>query len=189
MAEERSKLLGYLRLVVVYALVAWLAWASRPTPRSFLVGLAFVIPGEGIRFWAAGHLLKSRELVTAGPYAYTQNPLYLGRLLIYTGFCLMAVLPWYGNLVVLAFGLAVFFGYYIPRKIRVEGQRLASLHGEAWEAYHREMPILLPRLRPYPRAVAAPWRTERMLRNREYMMVLGVALIAAFFGLKAYGIF
>jgi len=189
MDNKRNKLLGYLRLVVVYALLGWLAWASAPTPTTFLAGLAFVVVGEAIRFWAAGHLLKSKELVTAGPYAYTQNPLYLGRLLIYTGFCLMAVLPYHGNLIVLALGLVVFFGYYIPRKIRVEGQRLASLHGAAWEEYHEDMPILLPRFTPYAKVVPAPWRVERMVRNKEYAMVLGVGVISAFFGLKAYGFF
>lgn len=188
MAKRRNRLLGYVRLAGVYALMAWLAWASEPSRRTFLIGLALVIPGEAVRFWAAGHLLKSKELVTAGPYAYTQNPLYLGRLLLFTGFCVMATLPYHLNYAVLAVGLGVFFGYYIPRKIRVEGQRLASLHGDDWAEYHRSMPILFPRLVPYPKAVAAPWRTERMLRNREYWMVIGVAAVAAFFGLRAYGI-
>lgn len=187
MESRRNRILGYFRLAAVYVLVGWLAWASRPTPLTFLLGLAFVVPGEAIRFWAAGHLLKSKELVTSGPYAYTQNPLYLGRMLIYTGFCVMAWFPPYGlNLVVLAVGLAVFFLYYIPRKIRVEGARLAALHGEAWQAYHRAMPILLPQISRYPGASAAPWRVERMRRNREYLMVLGVGLVTAFFGVKAF---
>lgn len=190
MASERNRILGYVRLAAVYGLVGWLAWASKPTVGTFWLGLCFAVPGEAIRFWAAGHLLKSKELVTAGPYAYTQNPLYLGRLLIYTGFCVMARLPWhpYLNLGFLALGYAVFFGYYIPRKVRVEGRRLADLHGESWRAYHEAMPILLPRLRPYPAAVAAPWRTERMRRNREHYMVAGVAGVSLFFGLKAYGV-
>jgi protein-S-isoprenylcysteine O-methyltransferase Ste14 len=186
MEAQRSTPLGYLRLAAVYALVAWLAWSSDPSPATFWIGLGLVLPGEAIRFWAAGHLLKSAELVTAGPYAYTQNPLYLGRLLIFSGFCLMASLPARANLIVLGAGLAVFFGYYIPRKIRVEGQRLAERHGEAWAEYHRAMPILFPRLTPYPKRVAAPWRMERMLRNREHLMVAGVALVSLFFGLKAY---
>ena len=189
MAENRNKFLGYLRLAAVYGLLGWLGWAAHPTRGSFLLGLAFVVPGEAIRFWAAGHLLKSKELVTAGPYAFTQNPLYLGRLLIYTGFCIMAVLPWFGNLVVLVLGLVVFFAYYIPRKIRVEGRRLAELHGDAWKDYHQAMPIVFPRLTKYAKYRPAPWRTERMLRNREYMMVLGVGSISAFFGAKAYGVF
>ena len=189
MARERNKALGYVRLAAVYALIAVLAWRSEPSPTTLLIGLAFVIPGEAVRFWAAGHLLKSKELVTAGPYQYTQNPLYLGRLLIFTGFAIIATLPYYLNYAALGLGLAVFFGYYIPRKVRVEGQRLANLHGDDWARYHQAMPILFPRLRPYEKAVPAPWRTERMLRNREYMMVIGVGVVAVFFGLKAYRFF
>ena len=111
MATKRSRLLGYVRLAGIYALIGWLVWASQPTPVTFLLGLALVVPGEMVRFWAAGHLLKSKELVTAGPYAYTQNPLYLGRLLIYSGFCVMARFAWHSNLAVRAPGRAVLLGY------------------------------------------------------------------------------
>jgi protein-S-isoprenylcysteine O-methyltransferase Ste14 len=187
MPGERNKLLGYLRLVLLYLLIGFLAWKSQPTPRTFFAGLVLVVVGEAVRFWSAGHLLKSKELVTSGPYAYTQNPLYLGRLFLYSGFCVMAFLPYYLNLAVLVVGVGIFAFYYIPRKIRVEGARLARHHGEAWERYFREMPILFPRLRRYSAAVPAPWRTERMLRNREYLMVLGVGIVCALFALKAWG--
>jgi hypothetical protein len=86
-------------------------------------------------------------------------------------------------------GMGIFSFYYIPRKIRVEGARLARLHGDAWQAYFDEMPILFPRLAPYHASVAAPWRTERMMRNREYLMVLGVSLISLLFAAKAWGWF
>ena len=39
------------------------------------------------------------------------------------------------NLIVLAVSYAVFFFYYLPRKVRVEGSRLAELHGGAWREY------------------------------------------------------
>jgi protein-S-isoprenylcysteine O-methyltransferase Ste14 len=187
MPGERSKFLGKARLALLWLLMGWLAWASEPTPGSFLLGLGPVILGEALRFWAAGHLLKSKELVTSGPYAYTQNPLYLGRILLFIGFCLMARLPHHLHLLVLALGTAVFALYYIPRKVRVEGARLARLHGETWSAYFQEMPILLPRWKPYARSVAAPWRSERMMRNREYLMVLGVVLVCVLFAGKAWG--
>ena len=34
--------------------------------------------GEALRIWAAGHLEKSREVTSSGPYRYTRHPLYLG---------------------------------------------------------------------------------------------------------------
>jgi len=189
MSGERNKALGYVRLILLYLLIGFLAWQSRPTPTTFVIGVVLAVLGETVRFWAAGHLLKSRELVTSGPYAYTQNPLYLGRIFIYSGFCIMARLDFYLNLAVLVIGMGIFSFYYLPRKIRVEGARLARLHGDAWKAYFDEMPILFPRLTPYQASVAAPWRTERMMRNREYLMVLGVGLICLLFAAKAWNFF
>src|SRR3989338_5036177 len=78
----RSKVLGRVRLLAVYTFIAALVWICRPTPALTAAGAAFALAGEALRMWAAGHLTKSVRLITSGPYAYTQNPIYLGRLLI-----------------------------------------------------------------------------------------------------------
>jgi len=176
--NERSKILGWFRLAAVYAFIAALVCLSRPTPALVAVGAVLALTGEAIRIWAAGHLTKSVRLVTSGPYAYTQNPLYLGRLLILTGLAIAARTPAYLNLVALAVGYAVFFFYYIPRKLRVEGGRLARLHGEAFEEYHRSVPILLPRLRRHAGGREA-WSFRLMVSNQEPLVLTGVALVLA----------
>ena len=51
-------------------------------------------------------------------------------LLIFTGISIMATLPFFSNWVLLLAGYAVFFGYYLPRKERVEPARLRETHGE-----------------------------------------------------------
>lgn len=181
---QRSKILGWIRLAAVYAFVAVLLDLSRPTPRLVAIGAAFATTGEAIRIWAAGHLTKSVRLVTSGPYAHTQNPLYLGRLLILTGLAIAARMDGYLNLIALAAGYAVFFFYYIPRKLRVEGGRLARLHGAAFEEYHRSVPILLPRLRPYPGG-RETWSFGRMVRNQEPLVVGGIVLVLAVLVWKA----
>ena len=81
---------GLARVLGAYLFVGLLAVVSRPTPLLAAIGTVFVAVGETVRFWAAGHLLKSKELAVSGPYRYTQNPLYLGRFLILTGFCVRA---------------------------------------------------------------------------------------------------
>jgi len=131
-----------LRLVATFALVAFLVYAARPTPLGVTVGFVFAAAGEAVRFWAAGHLLKTKELITSGPYRYTRNPLYLGRLLIFTGLCIMAPLPYFANWIVLLLGYAVFFGYYLPRKERVE------------PAESLEQPFARPRVTHEPEAAA-----------------------------------
>src|SRR5580765_2463094 len=83
--ENRSynRALATWRLAAVYALLAVLLFLARPTPTGVTIGFLIAVAGEAIRFWAAGHLVKTTELVTSGPYRYTRNPLYLGRLLIF----------------------------------------------------------------------------------------------------------
>jgi len=167
-----NKTLGRARLLAVYLLATLLVLLARPTPWSVTFGFAFVALGEFVRLWAAGHLRKTIELVTSGPYRYTRNPLYLGRLLVFTGLCVMARLPFELHWVVLLVGYSVFFGYYLPRKERIEPARLRETHGEAYDRYFRAVPALVPTLHPYPEGASTGWSSERMLQNREPWMVL-----------------
>jgi len=180
---ERRKILGWARIASVYSSIAFLVVLSRPTPPPLATGAVFVLLGEALRIWAAGHLIKSARLVTSGPYAYTQNPLYLGRLLILTGLAVAARNEGRWNLAALAAGYAVFFLYYLPRKLRVEGARLARLHGPAFEAYHARVPILFPGLRRYPGEKLA-WSFGRMVRNQEPLVIGGLLVVFAFLSWK-----
>ncbi len=176
---ERSQWLGRVRLLAVYLFIAALVILARPTPILVAVGAGLAFLGESIRLWAAGHLRKSVRLATSGPYARTQNPLYLGRLLILTGLGLAATNPWGINYVALLVGYAVFFFYYIPRKLRVEGDRLARIHGESYERYRRSVPILLPSMRSFP-GERASWSFAQMVRNQEPLVLLGLLATFAF---------
>ena len=175
--ESKVRVSARLRLVAVYLLVAGLVVLARPTPLSVNLGLVFVVIGEGIRVWAAGHLRKTVELVISGPYRYTRNPLYLGRLLIFTGLCIMASIPYRANLVLLALGYIVFFAYYLPRKERIEPSRLREVHGAAYERYFESVPSLVPTTTPFPDTSATGWSSERLLRNREHWMVIGLLAV------------
>jgi protein-S-isoprenylcysteine O-methyltransferase Ste14 len=184
--QPYNKTLANLRLAGLFALVAALLWMASPTPLSVYLGFVLVVAGECIRFWAAGYLLKTQELQTSGPYRYTRNPLYLGRLLILSGIAVMAWLPYGANLVVLLVGWAAFFGYYLPRKERVEPDRLRKTHGEAYEKYFRAIPALFPTLTPYPVVSSSGWSSDRMLRNREHYMVIGLLAVSAFLLWRAH---
>jgi protein-S-isoprenylcysteine O-methyltransferase Ste14 len=182
---ERSRILGSLRLAGLYLFIGLLAWYSRPTPPLFLAGALLVLLGEGVRLWAAGHLIKSLELIDSGPYAYTQNPLYLGRLLILTGICIMCRSRFALNWLALLLGYLVFFGYYLPRKLRVEGTRLRKMHGDAWLHYQTSVPVLIPSRNRFP-GKATPWSFQRAIRNQEYLVLAGVLAILAFLARKAW---
>ncbi len=172
------------RQLVVYATAATALFLARPVWPTFLIGCVFAVAGLAWRVWGCGHLRKDKRLTTSGPYAYVQHPLYLGTLLISVGASLAAgssdlpaLLIW----AMLAPGfLLVFFGYYLPKKRRVEGGRLAERFGPAFVEYSRVVPMLVPALRPFQNASPEPWSWQTFLANHELGMdLLIVALFAA----------
>lgn len=175
-----NRVLGSIRLTATFAFVVAIVIFAKPQPVEVAIGFVIAATGEAVRFWAAGHLLKTKELITSGPYRYTRNPLYFGRLLILTGLCVMCRLPYYANWIFLAAGYAVFFFYYMPRKERVEPARLRAVHGEAYDRYFRAVPALLPTFRPYASGSNLGWSSDRMIRNREVWMVAGIVAITLF---------
>ena len=175
-----NKTLASVRLAALFAFVVVLVLLAKPRPAEVAIGFIIAALGETIRFWAAGHLLKTKELITSGPYRYTRNPLYLGRFLILTGLCVMSRLPYYANWILLAVGYAGFFLYYMPRKERVEPARLRAIHGEAYDRYFKAVPALFPTFSPYANASNLGWSSDRMFRNREAWMVVGIIAITLF---------
>src|SRR5205814_1514422 len=73
------------RVPVGFAFAALVLWLSRPTFSTLGIGTAIAIVGETIRVWAAGHLNKSREVTTSGPYRWSAHPLYVGSTVIGIG--------------------------------------------------------------------------------------------------------
>jgi protein-S-isoprenylcysteine O-methyltransferase Ste14 len=163
--------------VLVFAL-------AEPTLTSVLVGLPAVVGGEALRVWAAGHLRKTRELVTSGPYARIRHPLYAGTLAVASGFLAMAGTD------VAAVGLPLFwiffFAYYLPYKNRGEGARLGRRHGARYERWLRAVPALWPRLRRWPEADARRWSWQRVRENDETGTSLLVATLLALFVVRLF---
>jgi protein-S-isoprenylcysteine O-methyltransferase Ste14 len=176
-ASGRSRALGVLRLVAVWAFAAALAWFGRPTLLEWAIGLGLAAAGETVRVWAAGYLVKTKELITGGPYAFVRNPLYLGRLLILCGVGIAARMPHGLNLAALGLGLAVFFLYYMPRKERVEPARLEQLHGEPYRRYRSAVNSILPNFRRYDDR-RGRWAWSNFGKNEEILMVI---FLSAFF--------
>jgi protein-S-isoprenylcysteine O-methyltransferase Ste14 len=124
-----------LLLALLYLLFA------RPTPLSFAVGATVALAGLLMRAWAAGHLVKNRELATTGPYAHTRNPLYLGSFLIAAGFAIIA--HWGLLLAVIALFVAV-YAPVIDRERRHIGGRFPD-----YAEYARHVPAFVPRPLPW----------------------------------------
>jgi protein-S-isoprenylcysteine O-methyltransferase Ste14 len=165
-----------LKTVPIYLALVLLVIFAQPTTVWFFPGLLIVLIGEALRVWAAGHLKKTKEVTTTGPYAHVKNPLYLGTLLILVGFCLMARNPY-----LLLVGLTVFFVYYAPFKKKREGQRLHEHFGQAWVDYDQTVPDYLPNLRPYAGRGTGQWDWKWFYDNSEdgtfWAVLLGIIAI------------
>jgi protein-S-isoprenylcysteine O-methyltransferase Ste14 len=148
---------------------------AKPNPPGMVVGMILIVAGESIRIWAAGHLQKNETLTVSGPYAYVKNPLYIGTILIATGFCIFA-----DSIYLLGVLTFVFCFHYIPYKRKVEGDRLRKIFGNGFEDYDRRVPDYIPRRVPYSRE-GGSWKFRRFIENSEEGIFLlnmaGVLLI------------
>jgi len=149
---------------------------ARPTPQTLFVGAVFAVIGLAIRAGAAGHLRKHELLATAGPYAWTRNPLYLGSLLLGTGF-LFATNSW-NAAAVAALYLAVFY----PGVMHREEEELRAEYGSAFDEYARRVPLFWPR--PPGKTAAEPFSWKQYGRNREYQALAGALLAFAVLALE-----
>jgi protein-S-isoprenylcysteine O-methyltransferase Ste14 len=151
-------------------------WLARPTRQSMAWGAVAVIGGLVVRALASGHVRKNEALATSGPYAYTRNPLYLGSLLIGSGFAVAARSWWIGILLV-----AMFFAIYLP-VIRGE-ERFLQDKFPGFREYSQRVPRLFPKAIPRANdttmndAHGFSWDLYR--QHREYNALLGALAITA----------
>ncbi len=155
-------------------------WLARPTPKWLAVGAGVAGIGVVLRGAAAGYLRKHEQLSTAGPYAYTRNPLYLGSAVLAAGF-LVACRSW-----IVAAILAAYFVLFYPAVMQREEQELRARYGAAFEEYAARVPLFWPR----PKLAGARGDTNERFswaiyrRNREYQVALGFLAVIALLWLK-----
>ena len=167
-----SSIARRVRVPLGFAFAAFYLWFARPTRASILLGAALTIPGLVIRGLASGHLQKNEQLATTGPYAHTRNPLYLGSLVLATGFAVASRSGW------IAAGLIlVFLAIYIP-VMRAEESFLRE-HFPEYAEYARQVPWLLPRL-SVSNSKRGDFSWDLYWKHREYNATLGaLAMMAA----------
>jgi protein-S-isoprenylcysteine O-methyltransferase Ste14 len=142
---------------------------ARPTMRSIALGAAVGLVGEAIRVWAAGHLEKSREVTSSGPYRFTRHPLYLGSSIMALGLA-VGVNSW-----IVAALIAVHMAVTITAAIRTEEAFLRERFGDQYDAYAAARAPAMERR----------FSLERAWRNREYRALGGFALAIALLAVKA----
>lgn len=164
-------MIGFLarRRVTLGFLVAAIALVlARPTWRAWTAGLAVAIVGEAIRIWAAGHLEKSREVTTSGPYRWVRHPLYLGSTVVAAGVLIAAQ-----RAIVSVFGV-LYLAATFAAAIRSEEAFLRKAFGDRYDRYSRD------EVSPVERRFSV----ERAIQNREYRAVAGLFVGFALLALK-----
>lgn len=144
---------GLLLSLPAAALVA----RGKPSAASIALGLPIAIAGELLRCWAVGYsgastrqdAVTAAKLVTAGPYAYVRNPLYIANFVTAVGFafaftgknCLtMRWLLRGGSLA----AMAAVYAVIVPH----EEAFLRAQFGGEYERYCERVPALVPRSSP-----------------------------------------
>jgi len=73
-----TQLLARFRVALGWVFAPLVLIVAEPTVESIAVGMSIAAAGELLRIWAAGHLNKSREVTSSGPYRWFAHPLYVG---------------------------------------------------------------------------------------------------------------
>ena len=114
-------------------------------------GLVCIILGESIRFWAVSYAggrtrtttAGAATLCTAGPFAHTRNPLYIGNMLMYNGIVLIAGAS---NILSMLMLTWLFFIIQYFLIINFEEQTLTKIFGTTYQDYTKNVPRIFPRL-------------------------------------------
>jgi protein-S-isoprenylcysteine O-methyltransferase Ste14 len=152
------------RVPIGFVSAALVLWLARPSVRTLQVGLPLAVVGQALRIWAAGHLEKSREVTSSGPYRFTRHPLYLGSTLMGAGLAIAA------NHWLVAALIAVYLGATLWTAIRIEEAYLRATFGDTYDRYAGGA---LP-------TVARRFSVERAWRNKEYRAPIGLLIVSLF---------
>ena len=155
------------RVALGFALAALVLVMARPAWPTWAAGAAIALCGEWLRIWAAGHLEKSREVTTSGPYRLTRHPLYMGSTLIGVGVAIAS------TSIIVAAIIGAYLGLTLSAARRSEEAHLRDKFGDAYDAYVEKRGAPMTRR----------FSLERAIRNREHHTLAG--LLAGFAVLAA----
>lgn len=185
---------GLLLVPVALVLVVF----GRPTMVSAIAGIGIAALGELLRIWAVGYsgvttranVVTAPALVTAGPYAYMRNPLYVGNTIIALGFWLAfsGGLPIVQSATILAFVLLMVAGVY-AMIIPLEEAYLTETFGAPYRQYVTRVPRIMPtHIPPADAKRLGTWRADVIFRAEIITLLFFVLMIAALLAkLYAFG--
>lgn len=167
---------------------------AKPTLNSLILGSIMIIMGAVLRATCLGYLgVKSRDevpnianLITAGPYRFTRNPIYIANILIALGFSIFA-LGGYNiivNILISTFVVLIYFSFYNFFVIPAEEKFLTQKFGQEYIEYKNMVPRWLINLKRVP--AKGRFRILPVLRTEYWTWII---IISIYFILLAKGKF
>ena len=164
---------------------ALLAIFGRPSALGIVAGVPLAVAGELLRCWAVGYsgvttrhdAVTAPKLVTAGPYAYVRNPLYIGNFVTALGFAIAFTgknSP-FERFALVAGSLAAMAAVYaiiVPH----EEAFLQLKFGEEYERYRERVPRIIPRGAPLEEA-AGQWQAAAVTTAESKTFLLFGAML------------
>lgn len=178
--------------ITIAVLVAWCSGDIGPFASAaadcawFWISLGVAASGALVRVFTSGWAAlgtsgrakvaaEASELNTTGPYSLVRNPLYVGRILNFTGIAMLS-----GSWV---FGVIVFLlGILIYERISIyEEEFLREKFGAAHSAWAKDVPALLPRLSGWVKPKYAFWWKRMIWREQNKLFLLATAVFLTWF--------
>ncbi len=190
--EELQALVFKNRGALLSVPAALLAAFGKPSAFSVAAGLPLALAGELIRCWAVGYsgvttrgnVVEAPKLVTAGPYAYVRNPLYVGNFITALGFAIAFTGKNSPTTKVALVGgslaaMAAVYATIIPH----EEQFLRSQFGDEFDQYCEQVPPLIPLAEPAAEQ-AGEW-TPSVIKDAESKTFATFGAMLVLLALKA----
>jgi protein-S-isoprenylcysteine O-methyltransferase Ste14 len=188
-----GKKLFVIRGVYIYATIvigAVIAWANKDlgpfadadADRAwFWISLAVASLGALIRIKTSGHAAlgtsgrvkaaaEAAELNTTGPYSLVRNPLYVGRIINYTGIAMLSG-SWVFGVIVLLLSILIY-----ERVSVYEEEFLIGKFGDAHREWADRVPMLWPKLTGWVKPKYDFWWKRMIWRERQKVFLLGTAV-------------
>ena len=149
-------------------LAVGILYFSSPRHAVLVEGIVLLVLGEFMRIWAVRYaggatrtmIVGAPFLCTSGPFSRVRNPLYIGNMMIYTSFVLIAGNE---NLWVMMGATWMFFIVQYSLIVSLEENALFKLFGDEYNIYRRNVSALIPRISPWKGG--APTKPGRLLKT------------------------
>lgn len=167
-----------MRFAILYPFGALAALFGNSDDRSTMAGIWFIVPGLFLRAWSNGYVMKLDKLTTCGPYAFVRHPLYLGTLLIVTGFIVMLKIYYIGVLFLIIMGMV-----YL-NTIKKEEKALQEKFKDVYIDYKNKVPAIVPTVFAYRTGEKWPFSIARLIKSQEYKLFIWMLIVVIAFHLK-----